>query len=127
MKITNVLAFEEVYPKLKSLSLDIKTAYALMKIHQMALIDTEFYKKSLSVIIEKYGEKDENGVLKISKEDNYIPIATEQLDECQKEIYELENLQVSEDYKKYSFSLDEFSNIEITPKELEGLAAFLKE
>ena len=50
MKISKILAFEQVYPKLKELPLNIKTSYTLSKIHQLALLDIEFYKNSLSIL-----------------------------------------------------------------------------
>ena len=91
MKIVKLFAFEQVYPKLKELPLNIKTSYTLSKIHQLALLDIEFYKNSLSNIINKYGQRDEEGNLKVA-EDNFIPIIEGELERCQKEIGELKRV-----------------------------------
>lgn len=126
MKIAKILAFEQVYPKLKNLPLNVKTSFILSKIHQLALLDIEIYKNSLSNIINKYGKKDENGNLKISENDNFIPIEENKIKECQKEIEELENIEVN-NYDIYKISIEDLINIELTPEDLDNLTAFLKE
>lgn len=126
MKIAKILAFEQVYPKLKNLLLNVKTSFILSKIHQLALLDIEIYKNSLSNIINKYGKKDENGNLKISENDNFIPIEEDKIKECQKEIEELENIEVN-NYDIYKISIEDLINIELTPEDLDNLTAFLKE
>lgn len=125
MKIVKLFAFEQVYPKLKELPLNIKTSYTLSKIHQLALLDIEFYKNSLSNIINKYGQRDEEGNLKVV-EDNFIPIIEGELERCQKEIGELENLEI-DNYDSYKISIEELINIELSPEDLDNLSAFLKE
>lgn len=125
MKIVKLFAFEQVYPKLKELPLNIKTSYTLSKIHQLALLDIEFYKNSLSNIINKYGQRDEEGNLKVA-EDNFIPIIEGELERCQKEIGELENLEI-DNYDSYKISIEDLINIELSPEDLDNLSAFLKE
>lgn len=125
MKIINLFAFEQVYPKLKELPLNIKTSYTLSKIHQLALLDIEFYKNSLSNIINKYGQKDEEGNLKVV-DDNFIPIVEDELEKCQKEIRELENLEI-DNYNSYKISIEDLVNVELSPEDLDNLSAFLKE
>lgn len=125
MKIVKLFAFEQVYPKLKELPLNIKTSYTLSKIHQLALLDIEFYKNSLSNIINKYGQRDEEGNLKVA-EDNFIPIIEGELERCQKEIRELENLEIY-NYDSYKISIEDLINIELSPEDLDNLSAFLKE
>lgn len=125
MKIVKLFAFEQVYPKLKELPLNIKTSYTLSKIHQLALLDIEFYKNSLSNIINKYGQRDEEGNLKVA-EDNFIPIIEGELERCQKEIRELENLEI-DNYDSYKISIEDLINIELSPEDLDNLSAFLKE
>lgn len=125
MKIVKLFAFEQVYPKLKELPLNIKTSYTLSKIHQLALLDIEFYKNSLSNIINKYGQKDEEGNLKMV-EDNFIPIIEDELERCQKEIRELEDLEI-DNYDSYKISIEDLINIELSPEDLDNLSAFLKE
>ena len=125
MKIVKLFAFEQVYPKLKELPLNIKTSYTLSKIHQLALLDIEFYKNSFSNIINKYGQRDEEGNLKVG-EDNFIPIIEGELERCQKEIGELENLEI-DNYDSYKISIEDLINIELSPEDLDNLSAFLKE
>ena len=126
MKIAKILAFEQVYPKLKNLPLNVKTSFTLSKIHQLALLDIEIYKNSLSNIINKYGQKDENGNLKISENDNFIPVEENKIKECQKEMEELENVEVN-NYDIYKISIEDLVNVELTPADLDNLTAFLKE
>ena len=126
MKIAKILAFEQVYPKLKNLPLNVKASFILSKIHQLALLDIEIYRNSFSDIINKYGQKDEEGKIKISENGNFIPIEEDKMLECQKEIEELENIEVS-NYDNYKISIDDLANIELTPEDLDNLTAFLKE
>lgn len=124
MKIEKILAFEKVYPILKELPLNIKTSYILAKIHQLAESDVQFYQQNFANIIMKYGEKDEDGNIK--QTEDFIPIKEDMIQECEKAMNDLHNLEIP-DYDNLKFSLNDLGNIELSPEHLQSLLPFISE
>lgn len=126
MKITiyeliSVLAIEE---KISSLKLPIKAAYRLSKILARAHEEQKFFQEKFQEIIQKYGEKDAEGKL-ISTKDGNISLQKDKIEDCSKELDELYNLEV--ELPNYSFSIEDFGELEMSIDDLSPLMSFICE
>ena len=94
MKMTQILEFKSFYNKVKDTQLPIKTAYKFSKLIGKLDEEIKFFQTQFQHIVEKYGEKDENGKFKLTEDEQGVVIKQENLLACQKEIEELHNLDI---------------------------------
>lgn len=120
----NVLDFKEAAASFKEKALPLQGAYKIMKINNALDKETEFYSNKFQEIINTYGEKNEDGSYKFSEDGNQIIIKDGMVDECNKAIEDLLNMEVTID--NLNFTIENLGeNIQCTPEELEGLIPFL--
>lgn len=126
MKITiyQLISTLNIEKELLTQKLPIRTAYNLSKIFTRAREELEFYKQKLKEIITQYGEKDENGNL-IFLENENVSIQKDKVNECQKEILDLQNLEI--EIPDYSISLDSLEAVKISLDEISVLLPFICE
>ena len=126
MKITiyQLISTLNIEKELSPQKLPIRTAYNLSKIFARAREELEFYQQKLKEIITQYGEKDENGNL-IFLENENISIPKDKIKECQKEITDLQNLEL--EIPNYSIPLDSLEAIKISLDEISVLLPFICE
>ena len=126
MKITiyQLISTLNIEKELLPQELPIRTAYSLSKIFARAREELEFYQQKLKEIITQYGEKDENGNL-IFLENENVSIPKDKIEECQKEITDLQNLEL--EIPDYSISLDSLEAIKISLDEISVLLPFICE
>lgn len=116
MKISNEKLANSinVLSKLINMELPIKLSYAFSKNITKIDRELEVYNKERQRLIEKYGEKDEEGKLKV-KEDGNINILD--VDNFNKDIKEI--LEIETDIDIHVIDLDSVNeDIKITPGEL---------
>ncbi|MDU8967559.1 MAG: hypothetical protein E7H39_17170 [Clostridium sp.] len=87
-KIVNSI---HVLSKLTNMDLNIKVSYAIAKNISKIEKELEVYNKEKSKLINKYGEKDEEGKLKKNEDETVKIIDTESWDKDIKELLEFEN------------------------------------
>ena len=105
----------DVLNKLTTMDLNIKVSYVVAKNISKIDKELEIYNKEKSKLIEKYGEKDEDGKLKI-REDSKINIID--IENWNKDIRELNEIENEIDIHKINEE-DLFKcNCNITPGEL---------
>lgn len=124
MKIVEALNFLELYLKIREQNLPLKTAYKLNKLARRLENEQTFYHENLRKILSQYAEKDENGEIKFDETGNIVLIR-ETIQECNKELTELQNL-IIEDIG-VEFTLDELGGLEISPMELSCLFSLITE
>lgn len=124
MKINELLKFQEVYPMLAKTKFSIAVAYKISKISKYVEEELIFYQQELQKIIEEYGERNEDGSFKTTDDNTSIKIIPEKLQECIIKMNNLENLEIQESGVK--FSLDELSELNLTPDEALGLFPFIE-
>ena len=126
MKITiyQLISTLNIEKELLTQKLPIRTAYNLSKIFARAREELEFYQEKFKEIITQYGEKDESGNL-IFLENENISIQKDKIEECQKEITDLQNLEL--EIPDYSISLDSLETIKISLDEISVLLPFICE
>lgn len=118
MKLSNerIVNDANVLGAISQKNLPIKVSYAIAK--NIAKIEAEIkvYNKERQKLIEKYSVKDKEGKLLI--EDNSIKIAPENVEEWNRDIKELLEIENEVDIHKFHISELENSNCTMTPAEL---------
>lgn len=95
--------------------LPIKVSYALAKNIAKIEKELEIYNSERQKLLDKYCVKDENGKNKVD-ENNQLKIEEEYLKDWEKDIKELQNIEVEMDIHK--FKLEELNGYNMTPSEL---------
>lgn len=105
-------------------NLPLKVAYKLNKIKQAVDKESDFYSEKFQEIINNYAKKDEEGNLVFSEDGEQIMIQDGKIEECNKALEDLQNLEVEID--NYNLTIDDFGeDLTCTPDELETLMPFL--
>ena len=106
-------------------SLPLKGAYKLNKIKKAVEVEGEYYVEKFQEIVDTYAKKDENGQLVFSEDGSQIMIKDGMVDECNKALEDLQNLEVQ--IETYGLTLEDLGdNLECTPDELEALMPFME-
>lgn len=106
-------------------TLPLKGAYKLNKIRKALDKEGEFYSDKFQEIIDTYAQKDDNGELIFNDDGTQIMIQEDKLEECEKALTDLQNLEVQ--IENYNFTIEDLGeNIECTPDELAILMPFME-
>ena len=106
-------------------TLPLKGAYKLNKIKKAIEKEGEFYTEKFQEIVETYARHDDNGNLVFSEDGNQILIKDGMIDECNKALTDLQELEV--EIENYGLSLEDLGeNLECTPEDLEALMPFME-
>lgn len=126
VKVTmeQVLNFRNNGDFLSSKVIPLKIAYKLNKLKKAVETEAEFYGGKFQEIIDTYAKKDENGNVVFSEDGDQIMIAEGKIEDCNKALDDLQNLEVEID--NCNLTIDDFGdNMECTAEELEALMPFL--
>lgn len=126
VKVTmeQVLNFRNNGNFLSSKVIPLKIAYKLNKLKKVVEVEAEFYGVKFQEIIDAYAKKDENGNVVFSEDGDQIMIAEGKIEECNKALDDLQNLEIEID--NCNLTINDFGdNIECTAEELEALMPFL--
>jgi len=105
--------------------LPLKVAYKLNKIRKAVDKEGDFYAEKFQEIVNKYAKTDENGEVIFSDDGEQIMIKDGMIDECNKELTELQELSV--EIETYGLKIDDFGeDIECTPDELAAIMPFME-
>ena len=124
IKLNQLMNFANIYPTIREMKLPIKTSFKLTKIAQLIESNTAFYSEHMNEIIAEYSLKDEEGNPKRIEDGNDYFIDPERINECNKKVEELYNLEID---VPYTFTLEEFDNIELNLAETSFLIPFITE
>ncbi|MCR1952888.1 hypothetical protein NSA50_17950 [Clostridium sp. DSM 100503] len=107
---------------LASTRLPIKLSYAIKKNIEIISRELKIYEEERAVLIDKYGEKDKDGKVKIEN-NNFLIKDVESFNKDIRELQSIEN-----EIETYDISLDLLlnSNIELTTAELTSIEFLLK-
>ena len=101
----------------------LKGAYKINKIKKNVEKEAEFYSEKFQGIVDAYAKKDENGNPEFSEDGNQILIQEGKIEECNKALEELQNLEV--EVENYNLTIEDLGEgVEITPDRLEALMPF---
>lgn len=119
MKLTNrkIVNDANFLGTLTNKQLPIKVSYAIAKNVSKIEKELEIYSKEKQKLVDKYCIKDENGNNKIDENDQ-LKIADENLDDWNKSINELLDIEIEIDIHKFNINDLLNSNLDMTPSEL---------
>ena len=104
-----------IIEKIKNKIFNVYTQYNFLKLQEYINKEKEIYIKQQASLVEKFGQKNENGEVVI-KEDGTVKIKKENVQECEKLLKDINELQIQ--IPDIYFSLDELQNLEMTFSEL---------
>ena len=123
MKIKQLVQITQVLEKFVNEKLSIKFSYKIMKFLKATEADMTFYKEKLTKIIEEYGERAEDGSIKMI--DNNFKIKENEIENFNKAYFELEEIEI--ELPNIKFNLNELEEIKISPAELYILDNLIEE
>ncbi|WP_370773366.1 hypothetical protein [Clostridium sp.] len=112
--------------KLNNAQLPIKIAYAISKNVNKIESELKFYNAETAKLVNKYGEKDKEGKLKVDENGN-VPLKEEHIEDYNRDIKEL--LSIENEMDIHMIKLDDLlnSNYNISPAELSAIAFMIEE
>ena len=120
-----LIAFRNNGDFFSNTTLPLKGAYKLNKIKKAIEKESEFYGEKCQESVSTYAKHDDNGNLVYSEDGNQIMIKDGMVEECNKALEDLQNLEV--EIENYGLTLEDLGNdIECTPEELEALMPFIE-
>lgn len=116
----------DVLGELNNAKLPVKVAYAITKNINKINSELKAYNKEKAKLIDKYGEKDKEGKLKVDKKGN-IPLKEEHIEEWNRDIAEL--LSIENEIDIHMINLDDLlnSNCNISPAGLVAIDFMINE
>jgi len=124
INMEQIVAFRENSNFFSEANIPLKGAYKLNKIKKAVEKEGEFYITKLQEILEKYAKRDEEGNLIFSEDETQIEIKEGMVEECNKELNDLESLEVEID--NYGLTIEDLGDdLVCTPDELEALMPFM--
>lgn len=128
VKVTmdQILNFRDGSGAFASQHLPLKGAYKLNKLRKAVDEEFKYYSEKFQEIIDTYAQKDENGEVVFSDDGTQILIKDGMVEECNKTLEELQNLEVEID--NCNLTIEDFGeDIECTPDQLEAIMPFMAE
>ena len=116
----------DVLGELNNAKLPVKVAYAITKNINKINSELKAYNKEKAKLIDKYGEKDKEGKLKVDKKGN-IPLKEEHIEDWNRDIAEL--LSIENEIDIHMINLDDLlnSNCNISPAGLVAIDFMIKD
>ena len=112
--------------KLNNAQLPIKVAYAISKNVNMIESELKVYNTEKAKLVNKYGEKDKEGKLKVGENGN-VPLKEEHIEDYNRDIKEL--LSIENEMDIHMIKLDDLLNSDynISPSELSAIDFMIEE
>ena len=123
--LKDLLDSTEVLKKLSQKQLKGKTAYKVARILREVESEFNLFDETRRNIVQQYGEKDENGNLKINMKTNEYIFSEENLKIVTDEINNILASNVNLNVNK--IELNEIENIDFTPAEMMLIQAYVEE
>jgi hypothetical protein len=124
MKLQTIETLQSSLTQLKSQEMPLRLSYKFSKLLSKIEKDSEFFTEKTREVILKYAEKDENGDL-VQTEDGNIRIQTGKIEEANKAMMELNDIEVED--INITFTLDELESLSIAPEVLQPLLPLIVE
>lgn len=126
VKIYEIQQFNEVYNKIKDITLPIKLGYRLAKLAAQCQKEMEIYQSQLTKLIQEYGARDEKGELIPTEDGTGIKIKEDKIKECQDKITELITIDVELNEEPILISFFE-DDVKLSVDDIKCLSPFLSE
>ena len=124
VQLKDIIEGTEVLKKLAGQPLRGKVAFQISKILKRLEDELTLFNNTRVDIIKKYSQTDENGEL-ISDENGNVKLKEETIEDFNKEITELLNMEIEIDANK--IALEDIENVDFTPAEMTLLMPLIEE
>lgn len=125
IKMWQVFKILNIYSRVKELKAPAKVAYKFNKLCVSLENENNFYGEELNKIIQQYGEREEDGSFKKTVDGTGIKIKQEVLETAQKEINNLDFLDV--EAPDISFTIEELDGLQLSIEDFQYMLPFIKE
>ena len=124
MKLTfsQLLQIQQIYPI--NDKLPFKTAYTFAKLGEVIEQELKFYYTKMNEVISEYSIKDADGKPELTPDGNSIKIDPNKLEECQKQLEELHNVEV--DIGDITFTEEALEALTLTTQQAFALMSLIK-
>ena len=125
MLLKEIIPLYNTLVSIKDKEMPIRISYKFSKL--LIAVETEYnyYMESFRKIAFKYGQRDENGDL-IFDDNGNIKIKLESIDNANKELKELDEVEIQE-LPKITFTLEELENLSFKPTDVQTMIPFIQE
>jgi hypothetical protein len=124
LKMYQILNFPDFYALVKNQKITFKTSYRLAMLAAEIEKQHTFYMEQLHILLNTYGQKNEEGKLVLSEDGQGIELVQETMEECYAKVNELKDIDIM--LPDFYFNLDDFDGIELTPTEVQAIIPFIK-
>ena len=125
LQIHQILDFPTFFEKVKNQKISFKTSYKLTMLAKELEKHHNFYNEAFSNIIATYSEKDINGNPVPTEDGHGVKLKPETVEECYAKFNELRGLNIT--LPDFTFSIDEFANLELSPMEVNAIVPFIQD
>lgn len=125
LTMQDILGFAGFYDSVKSQKLSMKTAYRLAQLAKAVEEELAFYREKVQMIINEYGEKNENGELIPTEDGNGVKLRPGTEKECFEAMRELQEIEVT--LPDVKFSIEDFGDVELNSTEMASIFPFIEE
>lgn len=122
MKLKKLVQVKGVIIPLIRTKLTPKLSYKILKFIRAIEFEERFFNEKLREIIDEYGKKGEDGKFLFDKDDNIL-IKEEKVEDCNKAIAELDELEVTPPAVR--FTLDELENLSLSVVDMAIIEEFI--
>ena len=124
MKINKLLKLNSTLQSLSSKELPLRASYSIAKFLSQTQSDIAFFNTRLASFLSTYSEKDEEGNFKYSEDNNGIVIDPALMDECAKEMQDINNFEV--EIPELKIYYEDLEKIDISPEALMELMPYIQ-
>ena len=122
--LKEIVESSDIMKKLAQKTLKGKTAYHIARLIREADKELTLFNETRANLIKKYGEKDENGELKIEENGNCI-LMPDKIENFYSELNDVLNNNIELNAEK--LSIEELEELDFTPSEMLTLESFINE
>lgn len=125
LKMYQIIDFPAFYEKVKMQKLTFKVAYRLSMLAQEIEKHIVFYQEQFRLLLAEYGQKDEEGNLVPTPDNQGVLLIQETMQEAYQKLAELRDLDV--ELPDTKFSLSDFEKIELSADDVYLIIPFIEE
>ena len=125
LKMYQIIDFPAFYEKVKSQKLSFKVAYRLSMLAQEIEKHLNFYQESFRGLLMEYGQKDAEGNLIPTSDNQGILLVQETTQEAYQKLGELRDLDI--EMPDIKFSIEDFNNVELSADEVYLIIPFIED